>query len=694
MSAIQNIADRFAAGQRLSAADFLELHRGCRLLELGALANARNARLNGEIVWFHQHRLLSVGTVDYIGGDAAGEGPKDISYYVVNRIKDEDLSAITELRLGAFQPDRLSFASLLKILTTLASRYPDKKLRALSARQLWLYSQREGCGIESLAKQLAEIGQIYLDGRGAGLLGVDYGKRPDGFNSELWFKVHRLCHLNGLASDASMEYGLLDSAEQRLAHLEKLRAIQDETNGFLSFMPLAHQYQQPRTGYYQKTSGVDDLKMMALSRLYLDNFSQLHVLWGRVGFDIAQLAMIFGVNSLEGEITQAKPRSRERTFRSLTRREAKAMIKKADRIALQRDGLYRPVKIPDPETLRESSLLSEDTMLYKLDNRLEVGMATYVDAAEQLPLLSLGTLADDFKARPEGAAAPSMKMAAPSFAVYTPSLADPESCATEIATSLSLSSSQGSSLIAVEFGGWKSLERVTLEGVERCLATVKAQFPAAQISLKGMKGLWQLGSPDAVANVCAALGVTVVESSTKESEEDFTRSERLEFHREFHRHGIGTIPLVSLSAPYAGDAQPFWEAFCQDLMALRTLQQESGKVLGIKVLQAPHAFVTPCEYLRAVALTRIICHNVPEVITPFEEIPTINQARARIAHAKKREALKVLPLCGYFGASDIGEPNPLSRNTALIWEELLHAGITPSLRDYHFNLVSRSKRTP
>lgn len=686
MSSFSAIVKQLEQGQRLTAADFLALHRHPQLLELGALADQRNVDTNGEIVWFQQHRLLSVGTVDFIGRE--DEDPShDISFYVVDRIAGENLDGITELRLGAFQPDRLSFASLEAIIGGLSAKYPDRRLRALSARQLWQYSTLEGVGIETLASRLADRGNVYLDGRGAGLLGGDGGKRTGGFCSEQWFMVHRLAHLSGMPSDASMEYGLLDGPEQREAHLAKLRAIQDETGGFVSFMPLARQYQQPGTGYYQKTSGADDLRMLALSRLYLDNIPQIHVLWGRVGFDIAQLALVFGANCIEGEITANRNLTRSRTFRSLTRLEAKAMIKKADRIALQRDGVYKPVKIPDPESPQDRPLVNEDNILYKLDNRLDVGLDTLLAAADHVSLLRLGELAGDFSRHHNPHQAIRMTMAAPAVSAYTPALADPDGAAADISRTWQDQRPATGPMVAIDFGGWKHLDGLSLASLSRCLGLLKAAAPSAQVALKGMKGLWQLGSPQELGPLCADLGVTMVESSEKELEEDFTRSERVEFHRELHSRGIDTIPMVRLSAPYAGDSGPFWEAFCQDLLAVRDLHQSTGHVRGIKVLQARHAFVTPCEYLRAVALARIICHDVAEIITPFDEIPTINQARARIPQAKKREALKVLPLCGYFGASDIAQPNPLSRNTALIWEELLHAGITPSLRDFKFNLL-------
>lgn len=689
------MADRIERGQRLSRSDFLQLARHPRVLELGAWADRRNAQRNGGVVWFLQHRLLTVGTIDVMGEDAnLGDSPSgspivgasrrpDRAESLMQRIADEDFDGISELRLGTFQPEHLPFAELLDILAALADRFPDKRLRALSARQLWLYSRYEGTGIEALARALVDQGSVYLDGRGAGLLGTEMGHRSDGFNPELWFMIHRLCHLNGLQSDASMEYGLLDSPEQRLGHLERLRAIQDDTQGFLSFMPLAHQYQQPATGYYQKTSGIDDLRMVALSRLYLDNIPQQHVLWGRVGFDIAQLALSFGANSVEGEITATSRRGR--TFRSLSRREAKAFITKAERIPLERDGVYRPVAIPDPASVDTPSLLNEDNILYKLDNRLDVEMPTYLAAAESVSLLRLGLLASDFQGAERGAGqmVRHLSMAAPSYSLYTPSLADPLSCATEIVASLP---TEGPTppMVSVDFGGWKQLDGVTLDGVMRCLNQVKTAVPTVQIAWRGMRGLWQLAAPEELAAASASLGVTVVESSVKESEEDFTRSERLDFHRDFHRQGIATVPLVRLAAPFAGGGQPFWEDYCQDLLAWRNLHRETGLVKGIKVLQAPNAFVTPYEYLRAVALARIIGHELREIITPFDEIPTINQARARVAHAKKREALKMLPMCALFGASDIGEPNPLSRNASFVWEELLHAGITPFHRDYAF----------
>lgn len=685
MTSLAAIGARREQGQRLSAGDFLTLHRHPGLVELGVLADRINRKANGEIVWYQQHKLVSVGTVDFIGTDADSPA-KDISYYVVKRIAGEDLSGITELRLGAFQPDRLSFSSLVTIIRTLAERYPDKRIRALSARQLWQYSLREREQVESLAGRLAAEGNVYLDGRGAGLLGTDYGQKPDGFGTEQWFMIHRLCHLSGLPSDASLEYGLLDTPELRVGHLDRLRAIQDETAGFLSFMPLAHQYQQPGTGFYQKTSGADDLRMLALSRLYLDNIPQIHVLWGRVGFDIAQVALAFGANCIEGEITASRSLTRRRTFRSLTRLEAKAMIKKADRIPLQRDGGYRPVKTPDPARVSERSLLSEDNVLYKLDNRLDAGMPTFLAAAEDVALLRLGALAGDFSRKISQTQR--LTMAAPALAVYTPALADPESAAQDILGAIQSGQDTGAApLVGIDFGGWKHLDGITGEGLARCLAKVKAAVADVQVALKGLKGLWQLGELEELGALCAAMAVTIVESSEQESEQDFTRSERLDFHRELHRAGIPTIPMVRLTAPYAGDSRPFWEDFCQDLLAIRDLHSQTGLVVGIKVLQARHAFVTPCEYLRALALARLICHNVAEIIAPFDDIPTINQARARIPGAKKREVLKLLPLCGYFGASDIAQPNPLSRNTSLIWEELLHAGITPSLRDFKFSPV-------
>lgn len=690
------ILDRIRGGARLSSTEAIELYSNPRLLDIAILANHQNKKMNGKIVGYNHHKYLSTVYIDFIGGKE-DYPPKEISYYVAKRADKLDLAETTEIRLGSVHPGRISFKELIDILKIISEKFPSKKIRALSAFELHAFKVNEGLSIEKMAKELTNAASLYLDGRSVTKvreIKPRFGMKKGLLDEKEWLSIHRICHLNGLRSDSTMEYGKDDTLESRIEYMEKLRDLQDETKGFLSFIPLAYQYQEKNTGLYRKTSGIDDLKTIAISRLYLDNFDQIRVQWGRVGLDISQLALIFGANNFEGELSSEKNNhlSADKTFRSLNRNELSNIIKKTNRVPVEKDGDFYPID-------QKNSLVSQDfreekhfydPLLYKMENRVSLSLEDYENVAQNISLLKIGSLAFDMKKNHHDSKILSHQVKATE--IFTPSLSEPDSLFNETMFQISESNKSECKYISIDLGGWKNLEKISFKNLTNFIEKLNMAFEKIQITLKGIKGIWYLGrnskySVSEIAKTFHSLGVTMVESSENESESDLTRSEKIDFHKSMQQCGIPTIAKIEISAPYSGEDQPFWEDFIKDVVSYKKLNDETELLIGLKIQRSKYAFISPYEYLRAISLSRIICFNIANIITPFDKIPTINQTRARIQVSKNREVLKLIPLCAYFGANDIGFPNPLSRNAQFVAEEIQNSFLKSVVRDLEYQSI-------
>jgi aminodeoxyfutalosine synthase len=224
---------------------------------------------------------------------------------------------------------------------------PDLHIKAFTAVEIDYFSSLSGLSLRQTLEQLQDAGLESMPGGGAEIFNVRVRKKicPEKINGKRWLQVMETAHRVGIRTNATMLYGHVESFKHRVEHMLKLRDLQDSTEGFQAFIPLAFHPMNTNIKGAQYTSGIDDLKTIAVSRLFLDNFSHIKAYWVMLGEKIAQLALMFGADDLDGTIIEEKiTRSAGAlSANALTRNELINLIQKAGKVPVERDSFYRPV---------------------------------------------------------------------------------------------------------------------------------------------------------------------------------------------------------------------------------------------------------------------------------------------------------------------------------------------------------------
>ena len=254
--------------------------------------------------------------------------------------------------VGGLHPD-LPFQYYLDMLNSLKNKYPDVHIQGFTAVEIEYLARMAGLSIKDILIRLREAGLGSLPGGGAEVFAERVRKKicPEKISGEKWLNVHKTAHQIGMRSNATMLYGHIETVEERVDHLIKLRGLQDETNGFMSFIPLAFHPKNteldsislsPSGVIGEKTTGNLDLRVLAIARLMLDNFPHIKAFWIMVGPKLAQISLSFGVDDIDGTVVEEKitHSAGAETEQSLTKNELIRMIKEAGRIPVERDTLY------------------------------------------------------------------------------------------------------------------------------------------------------------------------------------------------------------------------------------------------------------------------------------------------------------------------------------------------------------------
>ena len=692
---LREISAKVRSQTRLTRDDALALFASANLLETCHLAAEQSALKNGRRVFYNENRFVrtKLSLKPAVEGDRGrptlDPSSKQQVEQMVERATRLVTKTTTEIRFGSINPKALSFEMLLGAVKTLRKRFPRVRIRALGAPDVDAYARHENTNVERIVAGLMEAGAAYLDGRGAGVFGADahlgnLSSHGNALTAERWLGIHRTAHRMGLVSDATMSYGLGESAAARVDHLLALRALQDETGGFVSFIPLSNQYQEPEQGFHRRTFGLDDITMIAIARLVLDNFLNLRANWGRLGMDMAQLMLEFGANELEGSVSNDN-NSRvagARPFRSMNRNEIESLIRKTGNVAAERDGFYQPVRSAEPP-LPVTDDITLQRLLYKAEKGHELNEEEATFVARGASLTTLGYCAQIKKesTMPRGHA--SLVTDAWDLEQLLTGAVGP---ADHVTISPRLAFLDLDALAP-------RLPDLNLKAVVATLDIARHRHPRMQLVVKGLKGMFLVArrSGETVQGVLKALkdaNVTTIESSSFEPEDDLTVSEVVQTHKAIHKADIASVAKIELQAQYNGTSLPFWESYVQRLMALIRLQTESRGLVGLKIEAAKGSRISPSEYMRAISLARIVAHNVANIIAPFGRIPSLVHSFEPEKSSRSRDVLKIAPVCMLFGANDLDYVRLDSVNTRLIWDELAKSGLTPSLRDSRFNLIS------
>ena len=362
------VETKLEAGERLSFADGLTLLATTDLLRLGRLADTARRRMAansaqvaaGEAgvddVFFINNRHINHTNVcknrcDFcaFSRDADQDGAYTMSLgEVLDKARSSLAEGITELHIvGGEHPD-LPYSAIREMIAELHALAPQVSLTAFTASEIVHFAGQSGLSEEDVLLDLKEAGLGSLPGGGAEVLARRVRDQvcAKKISGEKWLEVHKLAHRCGLRTNATMLYGHIETADERIDHLVRLRAAQDETGGFQAFIPLAFHPQNTKLSDLAPTTGVDDLKMLAVARLMLDNFEHIKAYWVMIGLKLAQVSLYFGVDDVDGTIIEETitKAAGSQAGQSVPRSELVRIIKDAGRVPVERDTLYKAVR--------------------------------------------------------------------------------------------------------------------------------------------------------------------------------------------------------------------------------------------------------------------------------------------------------------------------------------------------------------
>jgi aminodeoxyfutalosine synthase len=370
---LKPIAAKVLAGERLGFDDGIALYRSPDLLALGWLANHVRERRHGNITYFNVNRHINPTNVcvAHCRLCAFGRDPDAPGAYtyaleeIYQRAEQGVREGATEFHLvGGLHPD-LPFEYFLDLMRGLKQRCPAVHLKAFTMVEIGYFARIAKLPIRDTLLKLKAAGVDSLPGGGAEIFHPRVRKIicDHKVSGQMWLSIARTAHEIGLRSNATMLYGHVESEEERVDHLVKLRELQDETHGFVAFIPLAFHPENTALAHLPKTTGYADLKNIAAARLLLDNFDHIKAYWIMLTTSIAQISLRFGANDLDGTVVEEKiyHDAGAKTAEFTPRTELERLIRAAGRIPVERDTLYRPVdrsKLPLPPAARPDVTLS------------------------------------------------------------------------------------------------------------------------------------------------------------------------------------------------------------------------------------------------------------------------------------------------------------------------------------------------
>jgi aminodeoxyfutalosine synthase len=352
---LKPIAAKVLGGERLSEEDGIALYRSSDLLTIGWLANHVREKRHGNVTYYNVNRHINPTNVcvAHCKLCAFGRDPKAPGAYtfaleeIYQRGEQGVREGVTEFHIvGGLHPD-LSFDHFLELIRGLKQRCPGVHLKAFTMVEVGYFARISKLSIKDTLLKMKEAGVDSLPGGGAEIFHPRVRKIicDHKVSGQMWLSIARQAHEIGFRSNATMLYGHVETEEERVDHLLKLRELQDETHGFVTFIPLAFHPDNTALSYIPKPTGYADLRNIAVARLLLDNFDHIKAYWIMLEPSIAQIAQRFGASDLDGTVVEEKiyHDAGARTSEFTPHAELERLIRAAGRVPVERDTLYRRV---------------------------------------------------------------------------------------------------------------------------------------------------------------------------------------------------------------------------------------------------------------------------------------------------------------------------------------------------------------
>ncbi|MEW6770818.1 MAG: aminofutalosine synthase MqnE [Bacillota bacterium] len=355
---LREVAEKVLEGRRLGPEDGVTLYNSRDLLGIGHLAELVRRRRHGKKVFFAVNRHINHTNVciNRCRFCAFSRAPGAEGAYTLSpaeiAAKAEEAAAlgVREVHLvGGLNPE-LTLDYFCEVLRRVRAILPGATIKALTAVEIDYLAQQHELPVDAVLGALKEAGLDCLPGGGAEIFAPRVRELtcPRKISGERWLEVHAAAHRLGIPTNATMLYGHVETVAERVEHLLRLRELQDQTGGFLTFIPLAFHPENTAMAKWglRETTGFDDLKTLAIARLLLDNFEHIKAYWVMIGPRMAQISLSFGVDDLEGTVIEEKitHSAGARTPELMARLELVELIKTSGYVPVERDALYNVIR--------------------------------------------------------------------------------------------------------------------------------------------------------------------------------------------------------------------------------------------------------------------------------------------------------------------------------------------------------------
>ncbi|HOZ68643.1 MAG TPA: aminofutalosine synthase MqnE [Chitinophagaceae bacterium] len=356
---LQSIAAKVKAGERISDADCLTLFEKASLGFVGSLANSIKERLHGDKVYFNRNFHIEPTNVCVFSCNFCSysrlyankeEGWELTIQQMLDMVKKYDGKPVTEVHIvGGVHPkmDLNFFADLLK---QIKAHRPELHIKAFTAVEYDYMFRKAKLSVEEGLKFLIEAGLDSIPGGGAEIFHPEIRQKicADKVDADGWLKIHETAHQLGLHSNATMLYGHIEHYTHRVDHMRRLRELQDKTKGFNTFIPLKFRNMDNDMSNIAESTHIEDMRLYAIARIYLDNFPHLKAYWPMLGRQQAQLSLSFGVDDIDGTIDDTTKiysmAGSEELNPSMSTADLVSLIRQAKREPVERDTLYNEIQ--------------------------------------------------------------------------------------------------------------------------------------------------------------------------------------------------------------------------------------------------------------------------------------------------------------------------------------------------------------
>jgi len=352
--ALEAVWEKVRAGERLSFEDGHVLMRTPDILSLGKMAHWVQRSRSGDAVYFVLNQKIEPTNVCVLECEfcdfAVKPGAAGAYEMTIQDMLDKLTPEIHEVHITGGLHPTWNWEFYLDILRKIRSAFPNVDVKAFTAVEIDFFRRKFKMSVEEVLRQLKEAGLRTMPGGGAEVFSERVRKElfHQKIGAEDWLQIHRIAHRMGIHSNCTLLYGHIETADERLIHLIRLRELQDETGGFLSFIPLA--FQPGDTGIKPKndfTSAIDDLRMIAVSRLMLDNIPHIKAYWVMLTEEVAAVALNFGADDMDGTVggERIAHDAGAVSASTLAKDQIVRIIRDAGKIPVERDVFYNPLNV-------------------------------------------------------------------------------------------------------------------------------------------------------------------------------------------------------------------------------------------------------------------------------------------------------------------------------------------------------------